>query len=136
MSIIEKLELSVRASNVLRARGRVNTLDDFMALTREEVVAQPNAGEQTWREIARVQKYITTPHVVPPVPARSAALTALRDAAALAALTVLAQRAYYPIDTSGCPDEEALPRVAARVARHSFLIADAFIAARDAKADE
>ena len=32
--ILDNLELSVRADRVLRAYGRIKTLDDFMAQTR------------------------------------------------------------------------------------------------------
>ena len=55
MSIIDELELSVRASNVLRRMGGIETLEDFMALTRKQVTDQPHAGIRTWREVADVQ---------------------------------------------------------------------------------
>lgn len=56
MSIIDDLELSVRASNVLKNMG-VETMDDFMALTRQSVMRQKNAGRRTWQEVSEVQTY-------------------------------------------------------------------------------
>lgn len=56
MSILDELELSVRAHNVLKSMGTVETLDDFMALTRETVTAQKAAGARTWREICEIQE--------------------------------------------------------------------------------
>ena len=55
MSIIDDLELSVRASNVLRKMG-VETQEHLMALTRRAVLAQKNAGVRTWREVADIQQ--------------------------------------------------------------------------------
>jgi hypothetical protein len=118
-SIIDDLELSVRASNVLRRRGRVNTVDDFMALTREDIMAQPYAGARTWKEIERMQTYLRTPHAAPALP--TASTMTLRDAAALAVLT--------GIDGPWAADATAL-------AKRAYEIADAFIAARETKEDD
>ena len=56
MSILNRIELSVRAGNVLRNMGTVNTLEDFMALDRATVMAQKHAGVRTWKEIQEVQQ--------------------------------------------------------------------------------
>lgn len=55
MAILDQLELSVRTGNVLRRTGTVNTLQDFMALSRKQVLALPHAGVRTWKEIAEIQ---------------------------------------------------------------------------------
>jgi hypothetical protein len=63
---IESLELSVRASNVLRRSGLVNTPEEFMALDRETFMLIPQAGVRTWKEIEQVQKYLgSLPHAAP-----------------------------------------------------------------------
>jgi hypothetical protein len=56
--ILQKMrfELSVRSYNVLTNMGMVKTLDDFMALTRNQVLREPNAGQKTWREIEDMQR--------------------------------------------------------------------------------
>ena len=54
--VLDGLELSVRADRVLRMYGRIKTLDDFMALTKEQVMALKGAGARTWREIEEIQK--------------------------------------------------------------------------------
>jgi len=56
--IIDSLELSVRASNVLRNWGGVNTLEDFMALNKATVMALPGAGVRTWEEIKQYQDHL------------------------------------------------------------------------------
>ena len=120
---IESLELSVRASNVLRAWGRVNTLDEFMALDRETVMALPNAGARTWKEIEQMQKYLgSLPHTAfAPAPLMARDMT-LRDAAALAALQGLCA------DSSiNAPPED--------IAKGAWRIADAFMAAREGKSE-
>jgi hypothetical protein len=121
---IESLELSVRASNVLRAWGRVKTLDEFLGLDRETVMALPNAGVRTWKEIEQMQKYLgSLPHTAfAPAPLMARDMT-LRDAAALAALQGLLA------DESLAWDEHGFAKAAWR-------FADAFMAAREGKTDD
>lgn len=52
---VSDLELSVRASNVLRLAG-VTTMQDFMRLTKQRVLSFANSGARTWKEIEQVQK--------------------------------------------------------------------------------
>jgi hypothetical protein len=59
----------------------------------------------------------------------------LRDAAALAALQAFTQRQYVPLTDLGYVDDTKLPSVAKTVARHAFMFADAFIAAREGKSE-
>ena len=158
--IIDSLELSTRAARVLRSWGRVNTLEDFMALDRATVMLLPSVGVRTWEEIKRTQDYLrrdpsietmaalqdamagrthrarsidalfdTTkgeqcaepaPQGKPDVGAL--ALSELRDKAALAALQGLCAD----------PNVNATP---ADLSAASWRIADAFIAAREAKSD-
>lgn len=122
MSIIDDLELSVRASNVLRRRGRVETLDDFMALTKDDIMAQPKAGIRTWREIEQMHKFLRARNEAPPP--LSAANMTLRDTAALAALP-----AVIKMYAAG---GRSLHETAEQYfARRAWAIADAFIAARE-----
>lgn len=60
--ILDSLELSVRADRVLRMYGRIKTLDDFMALTKEQVMALKGAGMRTWGEIKTLQKNLRDGH--------------------------------------------------------------------------
>jgi hypothetical protein len=69
---IDSLELSVRASNVLRNWGRVNTLKDFTALDKATVMALPGAGVRTWTEVQMVQAALRTTPVATSRPAREA----------------------------------------------------------------
>lgn len=57
---IDDLELSVRTGNVLRAAGYIE-LDRFLGLTKAEVLALPNAGARTWKEIEELQRYLGQP---------------------------------------------------------------------------
>ena len=57
MSIIDKLELSVRTTNVLKLMGDVETTDDFMSLTEGRVRAVRGAGRRVWQEIRDVQAH-------------------------------------------------------------------------------
>jgi DNA-directed RNA polymerase alpha subunit len=57
-SIIHDLELSVRTTNVLNAMGTVQTYDDFMALTKEQVLSLKGLGTKAWHEIREVQQNI------------------------------------------------------------------------------
>jgi hypothetical protein len=142
--IIHDLELSVRATNVLTAYGHVKTLDDFMALTEAQVMRMPKAGRATWREIERMQAHLREPNTAPaapkwggpayPIPANDTHDTwpgmSLRDAAALAALQGILGRVYLP-DVRMPVEPDSL----AHYATLSFAVADAFIAAREAKTD-
>lgn len=124
MSIIDDLDLSVRASNVLRRRGRVETLDDFMTLTKDDIMAQPKAGIRTWREIEQMHKSLRARNEAPPP--LSAANTTLRDAAALAALPAI-------IDVCRHDTRDAAESIEQMMARKTWALADAFIAARETK---
>jgi hypothetical protein len=125
---IESLELSARASNVLRRSGFVNTPEEFMALDRETVMFMPKAGVRTWKEIEQVQKHFreTQPAPVAPTPAPLLARDmTLRDAAALAALQgILAN----PNDSYG-------PENMRYAAGYAWQAADAFMAAREGKSE-
>lgn len=55
---ISELELSVRTANTLRING-VNTIEDVMNLTFDQVMSFPNAGRKTWREIEEVQENLS-----------------------------------------------------------------------------
>jgi hypothetical protein len=140
-TILDQLELSVRATNVLTAYGQVRTLEDFMALDRETVTALPKSGARTWEEIKRMQKYLLREkerNAPPrkwggpafPIPKTDTHDTwpgmSLRDAAALAAL----QGFCAQTDASGA--WSWLPYMAVAEA---WRIADAFIKAREAKTD-
>ena len=61
-AVLDNLELSVRADRVLRMYGRIKTLDDFMALTKKQVMALKGAGARTWREIADIQQNLRDGH--------------------------------------------------------------------------
>lgn len=136
-NVIRELELSVRASNVLRNSGLVQTIEDFMALTQAQVLALPNAGKRVWKEIAEVQENILLdPFLesacVSPAQAHAehSGAISLRDQAALVALPAIIQV---------CAGDR--PRVRSRetyeqmFARKAWAVADAFIAARKAKED-
>lgn len=114
--IIDGLELSVRASNVLRNWGRVNTLEDFMALDKATVMRLPKAGVRTWNEIKHMQDNLRVgvETVLRPVKVQD---TTLRDQVALAALPALIARA----DTTRW----------GAVAYLAFQIADAFVAEKE-----
>ena len=120
--LISSLELSVRASNVLRNSGLVQTIEDFMALTEETVMALPNAGRRTWREIKDLQESIGRD----PWPEPREDLTALRDQAALAALPAIIQ-----VCAGGGPREVGTETFEQKFARKAWAVADAFIAARE-----
>jgi hypothetical protein len=130
-NILRELELSVRADRVLRMYGRVNTLDDFMALTKADVMALKGAGMRTWGEIKTLQKNLREGH--PEVNAMLAApedLTALRDQAALAALPIIIQ-----VCAGDKPREIGTETFEQMFARKAWAVADAFIAAREGKTD-
>jgi hypothetical protein len=124
---LDALELSVRADNVLRDSGRAHSVEDFLSLTRDQVMAMPRAGVKTWKEIRDIQNSLRCPptppwdHVMP-----RASDMSLRDAAALAAL----QGFCTQLDSSGTwtwPPDMAVAE--------AWRVADAFIAAREAKTD-
>lgn len=119
--IVRNLELSVRASNVLRNSGLVQTLDDFMALTESTVMALPNAGRRTWREIKEVQGNIGRDPMLEP----TEDLSALRDQAALAALPAIIQ-----VCAGDKPREIGTETFEQMFARKAWAVADAFVAAR------
>jgi hypothetical protein len=127
--ILDNLELSVRADRVLRAYGRINTLDDFMSLTKADVMALKGAGMRTWGEIKTLQKNLRDgqPEVNQMLAQDAPDLTALRDQAALAALQGFCAQA----DSSGT--WSWMPSLAVAEA---WRIADAFIAAREGKTDD
>lgn len=121
---LDTLELSVRADRVLRAWGRVQSMDDFLNLKRSEVMALKGAGVKTWDEIVHMQRIIMRGEdkmVAPSEPEPSQAMS-LRDAAALAALQGLCA------DSSiNAPPQD--------IAKGAWRLADAFIAARETKTD-
>ena len=127
--ILDNLELSVRADRVLRAYGRINTLDDFMSLTKADVMALKGAGMRTWGEIKTLQKNLRDgqPEVNQMLAQDAPDLTALRDQAALAALQGFCAQA------DSCGTWSWLPSLAVAEA---WRIADAFIAAREGQTDE
>lgn len=129
MSIIDDLELSVRASNVLRRRGRVETLDDFMALTKDDIMAQPKAGIRTWREIEQMHKFLRARNEAPPP--LSAANMTLRDAAALAALPAIIVVTSAGFHRPGQRGSLASRPIEDRIAADAYRLADALIAARE-----
>jgi DNA-directed RNA polymerase alpha subunit len=48
---ITSLDLSVRAYNILKGMG-INTIGSLLKLTKTKLMAQPNCGAMTYREIA------------------------------------------------------------------------------------
>lgn len=54
---IDRLELSTRALNRLRDAG-VTTREQFLALTKEEIMGWSHAGVGTAREIEQMQDYL------------------------------------------------------------------------------
>ena len=64
--VLDDLELSVRADRVLRAWGRIKSLDDFMGLRKADVLALKGAGVRTWTEVQMVQAALrATPAATP-----------------------------------------------------------------------
>lgn len=138
--IIRNLELSVRATNVLTAYGRVKTLEDFMALDRATVMAQPKSGARTWEEIKHLQLYllreekrewpepvdVTIDGVHDEMRLTFTSERSLRDAAALAALQGFCAQADSSGSWSWLPD---------MAAAEAWRVADAFIAAREGKTE-
>lgn len=141
--IIHDLELSVRATNVLTAYGRVKTLEDFLALDRATAMRLPGCGKGTWEEIERMQLYLLReegweapkrkkPHdgdPMHPIVTDSHIVAygaSLRDAAALAALQGFCAQADSSGSWSWLPD---------MAAAEAWRVADAFIAAREGKTE-
>jgi hypothetical protein len=120
---LDSIELSVRADRLLRAWGRVQSMDDFLNLKRSDFMALKGAGVKTWNEISDLQRHLECPaprpwgHILP-----KASEMSLRDAAALAVLTGGVGNPW-----ASCPEE---------LARRCYRIADAFIAARETKIDD
>lgn len=54
---IDRLELSTRALKRLRNAG-VTTRDQFLAVTKEQIMGWPQAGVGTAREIEQMQDYL------------------------------------------------------------------------------
>jgi len=135
-SIIHDLELSVRTTNVLNAMDTVQTYDDFMALTKEQVMAQRNAGIRTWREVEEVQQNLRDGHpevnrmLAQAAPETPADVLTLRDQAALAALPVVIQ-----VCAGDRPREIGTETHEQMFARKAWAVADAFIAAREGKTE-
>ena len=129
-SIIHDLELTVRTTNVLNAMGTVQTYDDFMALTKEQVMAQRNAGIRTWREVKEVQQNLCPPEVNGTLEQTATEITALRDQAALAALPAIIQ-----VCAGDKPREIGTETFEQMFARKAWAVADAFIAAREGNSD-
>jgi hypothetical protein len=127
-SIIHDLELSVRTTNVLNAMGTVQTYDDFMALTKEQVLSLKGLGTKAWHEIREVQQNIGRDPWQEPAPTED--LTALRDQAALAALPAIIQACAQ--DTRREMGAETHEQM---FARKAWAVADAFIAAREGKTE-
>jgi len=126
---IESLELSVRASNVLRRSGLVNTPEEFMALDRETFMLIPQAGVRTWEEIEQVQKHFreTQPAPAAPTPAPLLARDmTLRDAAALSALQGFLANEFPEGIVKSLTGQNSLGRAC-------YTMADAFMAAREGK---
>jgi len=124
---LDSIELSVRADRLLRAWGRVQSIDDFLRLKRSDFMALKGAGVKTWNEISYLQRHLECPaprpwgHILP-----KASEMSLRDAAALVALPIAwdaRDKGYYEGDD-------------ADMARCAWQIADAFIAARETKTDD
>ena len=120
MSIIDALELSVRASNVLRKMG-VETMDDFMALTRQTVMGQKNAGRRTWNEVSEIQTYYR--HQALEQAQETTDTDDLRERAALAALPGVIHACRHDTRRFGETMEQMF-------ARKAWAIADAMCAAR------
>ena len=126
--VLDSLELSVRADRVLRSWGGVKTLDDFMALTREQVTSLKGAGVKTWKEVRDIQHYFQAQPMQAVILSDATRARApdmsLRDAAALAALQGMLS------NPNAAPDRRTA-RAEKAYAESAWLIADAFIAARD-----
>lgn len=132
--VLDNLELSVRADRVLRMYGRIKTLDDFMALTKADVMALKGAGMRTWGEVKTLQKNLRDGHpevnaVLAASKTSEDALT-LRDQAALAALPAVIQ-----VCAGDKPREIGTETFEQMFARKAWAVADAFIAAREGQAD-
>lgn len=150
MSLIDDLELSVRAGNVLRALNPDMTMDDFLALTRQEITAQKNAGVRTWREVAEVQAHFRQlarenckarsggpAYLIPGTDTHDTwPGTSLRDAAALAALPAIITATSAGSHWPGLRGSLAEQPIEDRIAADAYRLADAFIAARETKEDD
>lgn len=108
---IKSLELSVRASNVLRNMlDPIDGHEKFLALTPERVLAQPRAGRRTWTEIKHLQDILRGEGAVPQSVPHPKHPTALPDKVAQK-LVDLARAHGYGIEkmrlswvtTLGCP---------------------------------
>jgi len=133
---LDSIELSVRADRLLRAWGRVKSIEDFLNLKRSEFMALKGAGVKTWKEIVLTQRMFLREEmkVVPAEPASPQSLS-LRDAAAL---TIL----YAILSSQGlriAAEDEARKAGATMdqtMSNAAYRLADAVIAAREAKTDD
>lgn len=57
-TFVENLELSVRTVNVLKNNG-ITTAEQFMKLTKTQVMGLKGLGAKSWREISEVQEMLT-----------------------------------------------------------------------------
>ena len=122
--IIDEARLSARATNILKVMETVKTLEDFMALTEQEVRSRKGAGAGTWHEIRDAQDRFAG--VLP----QKTATFALRDQAALAALPAVIQ-----VCAGDRPREIGTETHEQMFARKAWAVADAFIAAREGETD-
>ena len=133
---LDSIELSVRADRVLRTWGKVNALDDFMALKKSDVMALKGAGARTWREIREIQEQFMYDQRATERQAQQEAIKRLdehedrlRDEAALVAL----QGLLSANDPEGVVRQLTGQR---SVSVAAWAIADALIAAREGETDE
>lgn len=125
---INDIELSVRAGNVLRNMG-INNLDAFMALTKKEVMAEINAGNRTWNEIANLQKHFRCLAEERDQPALPAMQWSARDVMALNLLPKVMDTCAQDTREPGETHEQMF-------ARKAYALADAMLAARETKEDD
>lgn len=64
---LQQIELSVRAGNVLQQMNPDMNYNEFMALTKKQVLSLRNAGSRTWREVQEVQDYFREAYEKGPV---------------------------------------------------------------------
>jgi hypothetical protein len=110
---IDSLELSVRASNVLRNMlDPIDSAEKFLALERERVLLQPNCGRRTWAEIKQMQDYLrgenintkTTPQPKHPTALPDVVAQRLADLARAHGYGIEKLRLVWTTTLGGCPD--------------------------------
>jgi hypothetical protein len=57
--IYEELEFSVRTAGCLKNQG-IDTLQQFLAIEKEDLIQWRNAGVRVWEEIQAIQKHLAT----------------------------------------------------------------------------